>query len=205
MLVCVPCLCGAYTHIHTHIHTHMYTCTACCISSVIASISNLNRWSSSLGLFCHVALKRDPRRLRWEIEIERHSKCNNLYIKWSYSWLLSRLLKIIGLFLQKSPVDTPNAISSTFEEKFYPSPRKFYLLQMESHLRRCSTQFEDKFCCSKGKFHLLPVEIHLRKNSAKFEKKFCWSQAAQECVNRTLFAWGPPILLRSRRDSACHK
>jgi len=34
-------------------------CTAYCIWSVISSFSNLNRRSSSLGLFCHVPLKRD--------------------------------------------------------------------------------------------------------------------------------------------------
>ena len=33
--------------------------TACCIWSVISSISNLNRLSRSLGLFCHVPLKRN--------------------------------------------------------------------------------------------------------------------------------------------------
>ena len=33
--------------------------TAYCIWSVISSFSNLNRRSSSLGLFCHVPLKRD--------------------------------------------------------------------------------------------------------------------------------------------------
>jgi len=35
--------------------------TPCCSPSVICSISNLNRWSSFLGLFCHVPLKRDQR------------------------------------------------------------------------------------------------------------------------------------------------
>jgi len=38
--------------------------TACCIWRVISSISNLNRWSSSWCLFCHVPLKRDQ--LDWE-------------------------------------------------------------------------------------------------------------------------------------------
>jgi len=57
--------------------------TACCIWSVISSISNLNRWSSSLGHFCHGPLKRDQWnwdwRLRSEIEIRWHSKWNWLY------------------------------------------------------------------------------------------------------------------------------
>jgi len=42
--------------------TILYTtciCTAYCIRSVISSSWNLNRWSSSLGLFDHVPLKRD--------------------------------------------------------------------------------------------------------------------------------------------------
>ena len=44
--------------------------TAYCIWSVISSFSNLNRSFSSLGLFYHVWLKRDPRRLRLESEIQ---------------------------------------------------------------------------------------------------------------------------------------
>ena len=54
--------------------------TAYCIWSVISSFSNLNRWSSSLGLFCHVPLKKKTTRLRLEIEIEWHSKCDRLCI-----------------------------------------------------------------------------------------------------------------------------
>jgi len=37
---------------------------------VISSFSNLNRSSSSVGLFYHVSLTRSPRRLRLEIEIQ---------------------------------------------------------------------------------------------------------------------------------------
>jgi len=48
--------------------------TASCIWSVISSISELNRCSSSLGLFCHVPLERVQGdwdwRLRLEIEIK---------------------------------------------------------------------------------------------------------------------------------------
>jgi len=40
-------------------YIYINVCTAYCISSVISSFSNLNRRSSSLGLFCHVPLKRD--------------------------------------------------------------------------------------------------------------------------------------------------
>jgi len=56
----------------------LHTYSAYCIWSVISSIPNLNRWSSSLGLFSHVPDKR-PIRLRLEIEITWHPKCNRLY------------------------------------------------------------------------------------------------------------------------------
>jgi len=40
--------------------------TACCLWSVISSFSKLNRWSSSLGLFYHVPLKRDQGDWDWD-------------------------------------------------------------------------------------------------------------------------------------------
>jgi len=43
--------------------------TAYCVWSVISSVSNLNRWSSSLGLFCHVLLKRDQRDGDWKLRV----------------------------------------------------------------------------------------------------------------------------------------
>jgi len=39
--------------------------TAYCIWSMISSVSNLNRWSRSLGLCCHVSLKRDEWNWDW--------------------------------------------------------------------------------------------------------------------------------------------
>ena len=41
--------------------------TAYCIWSIISSISSLNRWSSSQGLFCHVPLKRDQWDWDWRL------------------------------------------------------------------------------------------------------------------------------------------
>ena len=91
------------THTHTHTHTHIYIYTYICIYIYICvciyihiyiyiyvgmysllhsechfPLSNLDRWSRSLGLFGHVLLR--PMRLRLEIEIEWHSDCNRLYI-----------------------------------------------------------------------------------------------------------------------------
>jgi len=45
-----------YIHLYIHVYTHVYTYiyTAYCIWSVISPISKVNRWSSSLGLVCHV-------------------------------------------------------------------------------------------------------------------------------------------------------
>ena len=45
------------------------TNTAYCIWSVISSISNLNRESNSLGLFCHVPLKRDQGDWDWRLSL----------------------------------------------------------------------------------------------------------------------------------------
>jgi len=46
-----------------------YINTAYCIWSVISSFSNFNRESSSLGLFCHVPLKRDQRDSEWRLRL----------------------------------------------------------------------------------------------------------------------------------------
>ena len=61
---------------HIHMGSHSYRLTAYCIWSGISSISNLNRWSSSLGLFYHVPLKRDQG--DWDWKTKCHSKCNRL-------------------------------------------------------------------------------------------------------------------------------
>jgi len=45
--------------IFIYICMHIYMNTAHCIWRVVSSFSNLNRWSSSPGLFYHVPLKRD--------------------------------------------------------------------------------------------------------------------------------------------------
>jgi len=61
-----------YIHIeYIHICT-VYTCgvhTAYCVWSVVSSVSNLNRWSSSLGLFHHVPLKRDQGDWDWRLRL----------------------------------------------------------------------------------------------------------------------------------------
>jgi len=46
---------------------YVISSTAYCIWSVISSISNLNRWSSSLCLFYHVLLKRDQGNWDWRL------------------------------------------------------------------------------------------------------------------------------------------
>ena len=95
----------------THMIRHDWCITAYCIWSVVSSFSILNSWSSSLGLFHHVPLKRDqgdwavekrPRTLRLEIELKRHSTCNRLYIEflrseelnWDYSFTMKKRLLI---------------------------------------------------------------------------------------------------------------
>jgi len=49
--------------------TYPSLCTAYCIWSDISSFSNLNRWSSSPGLFCHVPLKRDQGEWDWRLRL----------------------------------------------------------------------------------------------------------------------------------------
>jgi len=44
-------------------------CTAYCIWSVVFAFSNLNRWSSSLGLLYHVPLKRDQGDRDWRLRL----------------------------------------------------------------------------------------------------------------------------------------
>jgi len=58
-----------YWHYHTFTDTNAPQGTAYCIWSVISSFSNLNRRSSSLGLFCHVPLKRDRRDWDWRLSL----------------------------------------------------------------------------------------------------------------------------------------
>jgi len=50
-------------------HQRSAPCTAYCIWSVISSISNFNWWSGSLGLFCHVPLKRDQGHWDWKLRL----------------------------------------------------------------------------------------------------------------------------------------
>jgi len=50
-------------------------CTAWCISSVLSSFSNLNRSSSSLGLFCHVPLKRNQWDWDWRLRLNNTLQC----------------------------------------------------------------------------------------------------------------------------------
>jgi len=45
------------------------TCAAYCIWSFIYSISNLNRWFTHLGFFCHVPLKRDQWDWDWKFRL----------------------------------------------------------------------------------------------------------------------------------------
>jgi len=73
---------SAVQYTYTSGTTYMYVKrTAYRIWRVIFPVSNLNRWSCSLGLFCHVPLSRNQWDSinRLEIETERHSKCNGLY------------------------------------------------------------------------------------------------------------------------------
>ena len=59
------CVYSLFIHIYIYIHTYIYICihmyiyTAYHIRNVIPAISNLNRCSSSVGLFCYVPLQRD--------------------------------------------------------------------------------------------------------------------------------------------------
>jgi len=72
--------------------------TACCIWSVISSSSNLNRWSSSRGLFYHVPLKRDQGDSNWRLrfnDIPNAIGCT--YHPYGVA-TIRRLLIIIGLF-----------------------------------------------------------------------------------------------------------
>jgi len=69
-----------------------YYITAHCIWSIISSFSNLNRCSRSLGLFCHVSLKRDPPDWDWifrskglALEASRQKEISP-WFKETYEW-----------------------------------------------------------------------------------------------------------------------
>ena len=73
--------------------------TCYCIWSVISSFSIFDWWSSSLGLFYHVPLKRDQGNWDWREKCRGTSHC----CKRRYGVAtISRLLKIIGLFCRIS-------------------------------------------------------------------------------------------------------
>jgi len=57
------CIC-VYMYMCIYIYLRVSSGTAYCIWSVASPISKLNRWCSSLYLFCHVPLKRNQ--LHWE-------------------------------------------------------------------------------------------------------------------------------------------
>ena len=113
---------------HIHMGSHSYRRTAYCIWSVISSVSNLNRWSRSLGLFCHVPVKRDPWDSDWRLRMDdtpnaivcAHIPVNNHLFPslWRRPVFLFCLplsvqggedpscLILIVHFLQKSPINT---------------------------------------------------------------------------------------------------
>ena len=77
--------------IHAKRHLMIDSCqetfdsTAYCNWSVISSISNLNRWSSSLGLFCHVPVKRDQ--WDWDYRLRLNDTPNAI----GCTWIMNRL------------------------------------------------------------------------------------------------------------------
>jgi len=115
----------------------------------MTSISNLNRWSSSIGLFCHVLLKRDQRDRAWRLRFI--DTPNTIVCTWSViSWVthFNRWSSSPGLFYH-GPLkrdqgdwcwrlgwnDTPNAISCVC---WFPlwrvGVRCYSLLHLEWHL-----------------------------------------------------------------------
>jgi len=82
------------------------------MTSVISSVSNLNRWSSSLGLFCHVPLKRDQWDWdwRWGLNDTPNAPGCSIGDEWRLGVCAikeSRVLDIVKSdrsLLQKSPV-----------------------------------------------------------------------------------------------------
>ena len=70
------------------------SCTACCMSSVISSVSNLNRWSSSLGLIYHVPLKRDQGDQEWTLRFNETLNAIGCIIS-HFSCLMSHFSRLI--------------------------------------------------------------------------------------------------------------
>jgi len=72
--------CNTLQHTATHCNTGRFCVTAYCIWSVISSFSNLNRSSSSLGLFYHVPLKRAQGDWDWRLRLNNIPNAIDLYL-----------------------------------------------------------------------------------------------------------------------------
>ena len=93
--------------------------SACCIWSVISSISNLNRWWSSLGLFCHVPLKKDQRdgdwRLRWNDA--PNATGYTLAAAKAYTWVWSQVYMDESCLMNESIISHITLVAITRESK----------------------------------------------------------------------------------------
>jgi len=68
-------------------YTSLPPYTAYCTCNAISSVSNLNWWSSSLGLFCHVPLKRDPWDWDWRLRLNDSPNAIGCMRKETYTYM----------------------------------------------------------------------------------------------------------------------
>ena len=122
--------------------------TAYCISCAVSSISNLNRWSSSLGLFCHVPLQKKRRRLRLE-KMTLQVQCGVATI--------SRLLKIINLFCKRALQKRRYSAKETYNFK-KPTSRSHPRECVHSVTRRCMNTYVRDICLQQT--HIFVIQMH---------------------------------------------
>jgi len=130
-------------------------CNRLYIWSFICSISNPNRFSCFLGLFCHVPFKRDQCDLRFFIEIGWRSKCNRLYI-WGLIFSISnpnRFSCCLGLFchvpLKRDQCDLRFFIEIEWRSKC----NRLYIWSFI-----CSISNPNRFSCCLGLFCHVPLK-----------------------------------------------
>jgi len=102
-----------YIYICIYQYVCIHTCTAYCIWSVLSSVSNLNRWSVSLPLFCHVPSKR--RQGKWDCRVKLSDTPNAIGCTYMHIYLWDKPL-IMELFCGKK-VFFPN--NSSRKERLY--------------------------------------------------------------------------------------
>ena len=138
--------------------------TVYCIWSVISSISNLNRESSSLGLFYHVPLKRDQRDCDWRLGLNDTPNAigciyvQDVYVQYIFTiYMLIYSLLTSGL-ATRMPLRSADSLAHIEKLCTHFKKQNQYIIFLKRDLRRecrCAVRTLLHICS------LLHVECHL--------------------------------------------